>query len=278
MAKLVKCKMCGKEIASTCKKCIHCGAKNQSSFGCGTLLIVLVVIAAISAAMSDSKPTPSAPAKQEETAVQKLEKSFAELKTDAAIEKIIVSENKIRVIYKNNDLPDMVLFKMRDCAATGTKITGEAFTAECSVSAEPDKILYSERRKDRRIESISYSENIHAKNKRAEKKRLTEAKRQRSAAFEKELADRAYTAFHNRFVSSWDGSCKPVVNAVKATMHNPDSFKHVKSDVFSVTGEKGMFIVEMTFRGTNAFGGTVTHKVSAKLTKDGTVIKVSPMN
>ena len=278
MAKLIQCKTCGKEIAATCKTCVHCGAKNKGSSGCGLLLVIVLIIAAISASMpKGSQNQQQNPSPAGETEQAQLEKAFAELKNNPQISKYSVNKNKITVIYKD-DLPEMVIFNMRDYAETGSRITKSAFTAECSVSAEPGKMLYSERRENRRILSITFVENAHAKNKKAEKARLAEAKRQKMSALQKELDNRAYTAFYNSFVSSWDGSCRPVVKAVKETMHDPNSFEHVKSEVFSVTGEKGMFIVEMTFRGKNAFNATVTNKVSAKLTKDGNILKISTLN
>ncbi len=45
--KLIKCKICGQEIAKSAKKCPHCGAKNRKSFVLLGLLLVIVIAAAI---------------------------------------------------------------------------------------------------------------------------------------------------------------------------------------------------------------------------------------
>ena len=38
------CKECGKEVSSQAKACPHCGAPPRRSFGCGTLLLVLIAL------------------------------------------------------------------------------------------------------------------------------------------------------------------------------------------------------------------------------------------
>jgi hypothetical protein len=51
------------------------------------------------------------------------------------------------------------------------------------------------------------------------------------------------------------------VSAIKATMHNPASFKHVGTRAW----DRGEYLeVETTFRGTNAFGAIVTETVTRK--------------
>ena len=52
MAKLIKCKCCGKEIANNCKVCIHCGAKiSPKTGGCLTSIFIIAVLCAISVAL-----------------------------------------------------------------------------------------------------------------------------------------------------------------------------------------------------------------------------------
>lgn len=44
-AKLIKCDCCGKDVASDCKKCIHCGAKiKKKSKGCAVILVLLLIV------------------------------------------------------------------------------------------------------------------------------------------------------------------------------------------------------------------------------------------
>ena len=66
------------------------------------------------------------------------------------------------------------------------------------------------------------------------------------------------------FFSGWDGANKELVSAVKASMHDPKSFEHVET---RYTDRGDSFGILMTFRGTNGFGATVIHQVTADIDK-----------
>lgn len=70
MAKLIRCKVCGKDIASTVKKCPHCGGNNKKPIGIIGILFLsvfafIVFITAISSGTSSnsSRSTTMAPRK-----------------------------------------------------------------------------------------------------------------------------------------------------------------------------------------------------------------------
>lgn len=66
MAKLVKCKVCGQEIAKSAKTCPYCGAKHRSGAkGLGILILVLGIFMVIGALMGGGDDGPK---KVEETA------------------------------------------------------------------------------------------------------------------------------------------------------------------------------------------------------------------
>lgn len=69
---------------------------------------------------------------------------------------------------------------------------------------------------------------------------------------------------HNRCFSSWDGSNNELVSAVKTVMQNPSSFEHVHTRLGG-SEESNQRAFVMTYRGTNAFGATVTQTASAWL-------------
>jgi hypothetical protein len=77
--------------------------------------------------------------------------------------------------------------------------------------------------------------------------------------------------------SIWDGSHNATEAAIKARMHNPDSYKHVKT-VYSDNGMKKGLSVQTTFRGTNAFGAVVTNIAVAKVDDAGHVITLEMLN
>jgi hypothetical protein len=41
---LTKCKECGTEISSKAESCPKCGAKNVKHYGCGTLILILIIL------------------------------------------------------------------------------------------------------------------------------------------------------------------------------------------------------------------------------------------
>lgn len=70
--------------------------------------------------------------------------------------------------------------------------------------------------------------------------------------------------------SAWDGSHYELVKWTKARMNDPDSFEHDKT-TYADGGE--YLIVEMDFRGKNAFGGVVRQSAVAKVTLDGQILE-----
>ena len=74
----------------------------------------------------------------------------------------------------------------------------------------------------------------------------------------------------NQF-SVWNGSHKGVTSAIKRSMNDPDSYKHVDTRYV----DKGDHIMVYTsFRGKNAFGGVVTNAAIAKVDMNGNILKL----
>jgi len=74
-----------------------------------------------------------------------------------------------------------------------------------------------------------------------------------------------------RQFSSWDGSHRNVVAAVKKAMNDPKSFEHVETGYI----DKGEYLfVKMVFRGKNAFGALVKNTVYAEVDLDGNVLTI----
>ena len=72
--------------------------------------------------------------------------------------------------------------------------------------------------------------------------------------------------------SSWDGSHSALKDYVKENMNDPSSFDHVKTTY----ADKGNYlIIQMTFRGKNAFGAKVLQTVNAKVDLDGNILSIN---
>jgi hypothetical protein len=71
--------------------------------------------------------------------------------------------------------------------------------------------------------------------------------------------------------SAWDGSHIELTREIKRNMNDPESYEHVET----VYGDRGDYlIVETTFRGKNAFGGTVINTARARVSIDGEIIEI----
>lgn len=66
--------------------------------------------------------------------------------------------------------------------------------------------------------------------------------------------------------SSWDGSVSALVDAVKSSMNDPESFQHVRTGYNSRSGQ--FMSIAMEFRGRNGFGALILDKAVADLNKE----------
>ncbi|MDR3678891.1 MAG: hypothetical protein P4L41_02920 [Flavipsychrobacter sp.] len=77
--------------------------------------------------------------------------------------------------------------------------------------------------------------------------------------------------FAKHCMSDWNGSCPGVVAYVKDRMNDPNSFEHVETGLYN----SGVYtLVVMRYRGTNAFGATVTNYIKAKVNSNCQVVEV----
>jgi len=87
----------------------------------------------------------------------------------------------------------------------------------------------------------------------------------------KEIAAEARKAQLRPQFSGWDGSHRGLEEYIKDHMNDPDSYKHVETEYWD---RKDYLIVKTIFRGKNAFGGTVTNTIMAKVDMNGNVIEI----
>lgn len=92
----------------------------------------------------------------------------------------------------------------------------------------------------------------------AEKKKLEAEANARTEMIEKQF-------------SAWDGSHIKLTRLIKDSMNDPDSYEHVETKYWDI---KDHLIVNTTFRGKNAFGGTVKNTVKAKVSLDGENVEI----
>lgn len=77
----------------------------------------------------------------------------------------------------------------------------------------------------------------------------------------------------NNVFRQWDGSSPALVEMVKESMNDPNSFEHLETRYFD-KGRDSLTVI-MDYTGKNAFGGRVRGKIMAMVSaKDGSIIKI----
>lgn len=90
-----------------------------------------------------------------------------------------------------------------------------------------------------------------------------EADSRAAAAIESEKdAAKRRAGFH--CLSAWDGSHRELVNALKTTLRDPDSFEHIETRITPVD-DKGAHVLMMNYRARNGFGGMNVGRLAAKV-------------
>jgi hypothetical protein len=70
-------------------------------------------------------------------------------------------------------------------------------------------------------------------------------------------------------LSKWDGSHRKLVDDLKRTLRDPDSFKHIETRL-APSKTPGQFILFMDYRAKNGFGGMAIGKLAATMKQDCT--------
>jgi len=71
--------------------------------------------------------------------------------------------------------------------------------------------------------------------------------------------------------SPWDGSHIKIERLIKQSMGDPDSYEHVKTSYFD---QKDHLIVNLVYRGRNAYGGTVQEQIKARVSLTGDILAI----
>lgn len=79
--------------------------------------------------------------------------------------------------------------------------------------------------------------------------------------------------FNKNFISSYDGSCRPVELAIKSQMNDPRSYEHNATSVNPLLN--GNFEIKTSFRGKNRIGAVVLNNAQAEVSKSGTVVSLN---
>lgn len=169
---------------------------------------------------------------------------------------------KMVIMFKGKDLPTNIE-KFLERISENIAFEKSDFIVECILEENPSLVLQQLEWKNSLIYKVFAIKNPIAQNIENDNKRLEQARR-----------SNIRLTFKNT-LSLWDGSLNSLVIAVKETMHNPNSFEHVKT-VFAVKSfdGNGEILVSMTFRGSNMYGAIVTQTVQAICTPNGKILNI----
>ena len=108
MAKMVKCKTCGADIAKTAKTCPHCGARRRAGIGrgiLGTILLIIGIFIIIGALVGNSGSSSSSLSSSGQNAIQEVNNAASRMKLEEAEAPQITTGDfgvkTIRGSYKN---------------------------------------------------------------------------------------------------------------------------------------------------------------------------------
>lgn len=121
-------------------------------------------------------------------------------------------------------------------------------TLGASVPDSPERRAEREKTRQIRASEDAAATKLANEAKAAEDKRIADEK---AAAFAKAAEERK-SGFH--CLSSWDGSHRGVVDTLKESLRDPDSFQHVETRI-TPTDSKGNHTLLMKYRARNGFGG-----------------------
>jgi len=127
--------------------------------------------------------------------------------------------------------------------------------------------IFTEEEKAERERLTKETAERETKQKEEDDKRHAEEAAQARVEFEEQQRKKQ---FEDQF-SAWDGSHRELTKIIKASMNDPDSYEHVETVYWD---RDDHLIVSTTFRGKNAFGGTVVNTVKAKVSLDGQNIEI----
>ena len=121
MSKMIKCKTCGAEIASSAKTCPSCGAKNKKPFYTNVWFWIIIII--VVAAIGGGSKSGSTDSKSEDVA-----KTSTDVSTEQTVEEsktpeeevIAVSAIDLAKAFDDNEINANNLYKDKMLEVTGT--------------------------------------------------------------------------------------------------------------------------------------------------------------
>lgn len=181
----------------------------------------------------------------------------------------------VMIIRVDNEDTEGILHKITDKGILfGSEDAKVMFTWDRLSKKDLIKLRRSDYEEFAKEIAIEWAQGELAKIEAEKLKKAEEAERKRQEAEAKRQKRYNASRFRQEFISSWDGSCRPVVNAVKSVMDDPDSFEHVKTEWWTLKGTTDQYLIHMTCRGNNKFGAKILTKIEAVCRVNGSIVSL----
>ena len=181
----------------------------------------------------------------------------------------------VMIIRVDNEDTEGILHKITDKGILfGSEDAKVMFTWDRLSKKDLIKLRRSDYEEFAKEIAIEWAQGELAKIEAEKLKKAEEAERKRQEAEAKRQKRYNASRFRQEFISSWDGSCRPVVNAVKSVMDDRDSFEHVKTEWWTLKGTTDQYLIHMTCRGNNKFGAKILTKIEAVCRVNGSIVSL----
>lgn len=287
MSKLTKCNTCGGMVAKDAKSCPHCGAQNKKKLSCsqgliGCLFWIIVIIGLIvyldnrsTEKREEEKKAKEQAENLEQQLLPELEQKLSYLSDNPAISIFNLDNHKIYIKLKNNRLPnnyksicdDAAIMASKTFSLTHQSFLNNTFTAYLlspnGSIYDNNQVLYKSEAKNGEIvqsDLTEHGEEMWVESMSPKEKEIYMAKK----------AKERLAYFKKNFVE-YDNAVTPAVLYIQKQMHNPDSFEHVKTTWEPVADDNELFLVHMTFRGTNMLNAVVLQNADLLVSYKGEI-------
>ena len=137
------------------------------------------------------------------------------------------------------------------------------------IEYKPDSTLYISIKTNKEIKA-SYFENYYSIFKIGNVSEITVLKKGKLQSTIGYHSQKIIDEFNKKFISGYDGSCRPVEKYIKSNMNDPSTYEHDRTVVTNLVD--GNFEIKTIFRGSNSFGAIVKTTAYATVSNDGQIL------
>lgn len=276
-----KCPYCKHKTSLSSKPPVHCSrcgslmVQQQESFaktGCGIIVIMILVSLGLAHFSQDVRSASSNKTNKREPQ-KKSPKKQIDLSPvlNEFIGKHKLNGNVLK-LYFVNDFDDFaVIYSIQASQYLSRCLNQEAIVESFSID-HPEHWLVKIVSSNSEPSEFYYKENPSAKNPEIERKRIKFCKNQKIKIAQDRMQTLEYNKFYRKHVSSLDDSILVINRKIKSMMNDPSSFKHEKTDIYTIKDKPGWYLIRTHFRGKNMYGAIIMNQAQFHMSQSGEII------